>query len=152
MTWLGTLTLTDTPAIYHANTPRIASTVDGPYIRASFRPLQPLDGGRWDATHSQKRMALLLVLDLFWPDGQSGETPTSLYTPAAAAELDNELQYLTLSFQDYSTPSSPVTVSDAFIKVTRQVSIQNMTPQRPYLRWQVRAQPEWVGRVEDSFA
>lgn len=154
MVWLNTLSLTGSPDIYHANTPRLAdpSTNPAPFIRASFRPLVPLRAGRWDATRSQLRNATLLALDVYWTDGEDGGTDAVVYTPPAVAELQNALQYLTLSFLDYSTPASPVTVSDAYIKITLPVQPMNLPPERPYVRWQLRSTLEWVGRVENSFA
>ena len=153
MGWLDGLSLTGSPEVYHADTPRSASpaTTTTPLLRASFRPLDPMRTGRWDATRSALRMAVLVVVDLFWPDNEAGEG-SSYDTPAVVAELQNHLQYLTLSFLDYSTPSSPVTVSDAYLRVISPVVQRKLSPERPYRRWQVRAPVEWVGRVEDSFA
>ena len=64
MGWLRTQTLTGSPAIAEADEPALAHLA-GPWARVTFDELPPTPIGRWDATHSAMRMALVMSVELF---------------------------------------------------------------------------------------
>jgi len=149
---IATLTITGSPTLEHADVPRQGSVSTDPRLRVSFRPLDPRRRGKFSATQSALDMAQLVVIDLFFPGGDDGAA-FNLHTPAqAAADLQADLQYLTLSFLDYTVPAAPVVVSDASIRITRPVSVRRLPITDGLRRHQVRATVEWIGRVDDSFA
>lgn len=152
MVWLTALSITGTPAVQHARVPRQATATPAPWVRVAFRPLDPTHRGRITATQSALGMAVLVVCDLFYPDGEDGAT-FNLYSPQqAAADLQAQLQFLTLSFLDYTIPAAPVTFADTALRITRPVTVRYLDPSDGFRRQQVRATVEWTGRVDDSFA
>ena len=149
MAHLAGLTITGTPTVQHADAPRSAQTAP-PILRASFRPLPPQHRGRFDGNSSALGMAVLVLIDLFFGDGDDGST-FNLYSPQkAAADLQCAMQYLSLSFLDYSTPASPAVVADACLRVIQPVAVSHLNPADGLRRRQVRAVVEWIGRVDDN--
>ena len=150
--WLSAQVLTGSPSVFRSDTPKLPA-VTSPQIRLTFRPLDPVRMGRFDATRSALRMATLWLLDIWWPDGEDGGTFNAFSPHVVWSELQNGLQDLALSFQDYTIPTAPVDVTPAaYITITQPVRLSTLPGAGGKRRSQIRAVAEWVGRSEDRFA
>lgn len=151
MGWLRTQTLTGSPAIAEADEPALAHLA-GPWARVTFDELPPTPIGRWDATHSAMRMALVMSVELFWPASTAEASPVSFREHLqAAAELRDQMTFLRLSVEDYTTPGAPSTVADAMLAI-QTAEIRRIPDTDGYRRRQVRGVVDWVARFTDPFA
>lgn len=149
--YLSGLSLTGSPTLTYAEEPGREADA-GPWVRVTFDEIDPIRDGRFSATQSAYRMALLVVCDIFWPDSDRQATPDLYGEVRAASELRDALAYLKLSFLDYSTPSSPVAVTDAALTIHQPVSVRRLEADAGFRRRRVQATVEWFARYDDFAA
>ena len=153
MAYLEALALTGSPKLTAARVPGQSGST-GPWVRATFDELPALHKGRFSSTQSAIERSLLLSLDIFWPEMQQ-TIPASLDVlgdVAVASELADALQFLRLSFLDYSVPATPVEVADAMISCSRPPEVTRIPDTDGFIRRRVKASIVWYARYDDNFA
>lgn len=117
------------------------------WVRLSFELLPEQWSGYYDATQVAVDARMLIVCDLFWPDGSEG-TPFDAYEiDRAADDLLHLLRFLSLSFYDYSSdPASPTAVAGAQIRVIDPPELRTLTAADGRARRQVVAEARWYAR------
>jgi len=152
--WLKGLSLTGTPAVFAAIEPG-RSAQASPSVRVGFEELPPLPMGRFSATQTAMRMSLLVICDLFWPHPDNvAPVDLALYQHLTVSdELREAMQFLELSFLDYTAPAAPVAVAGTIIRIQRaQTQRIPVDKQADHLRVRTKAVAEWIGRFDDHFA
>lgn len=151
--WAKGLSLTGSPVISRADGPQRSAT-DGPWVRLTFDEASRRFMGRYNATQTAFEIRLMMVADVFWPEvGSQAIASTDLYGDLrVASELADAMQLLRLDFYDYTTPASPVTVTDCTIAIQRVDPIRRLTEDAGFKRRQVRGYADWVARFDDDFA
>jgi hypothetical protein len=97
-------------------------------------------------------MALVMSVELFWPASTAEASPVSFRQHLqAAAELRDQMTFLRLSVEDYTTPGAPSTVADAMLAI-QTAEIRRIPDTDGYRRRQVRGVVDWVARFTDPFA
>lgn len=153
MDHIAGLSLPGTPYIYRTEEAAInVCQLPAPHVRVTFDEIAPIRDGRISATQSAYRMALLVVCDLFWASADREETPSLSQLDQAADELREALVYLDLSFLDYSTPSAPVAVDGASLRIHQPVVVRRLDADAGFRRRRVQAVCEWHARFDDFAA
>lgn len=150
MVWLKSLTLTGAPVVSHVDEGS-RSAESGPWVRVSFTDLPSRPMGRFTATTSAAELGLLMTCDVLWPHADDSGTGSIRPHRIVADELRAAMQFLRLDFTDYSTPSSPVAVTDCPITIIR-VSTRAAPEDKGFRRKLVRGYVRWIGRFDDLFA
>jgi len=151
MGWLRSQTIPGSPSIAEADEPSLASLA-GPWLRVTFDELEPVPVGRWDATTSAMRMSLVMSVEVFWPSSTEESSPVAFRQHVqAASEIRSLMTFLRLSIEDYTTPASPITVSDAVLSI-QTAEMRRIPDTDGYRRRQVRAIVDWIARFTDPFA
>lgn len=146
--WAKGLSLTGSPSVSRADGPARSAEM-GPWVRLTFDEAARAPMGRFSATQTAVEIRLLMVADVFWPETPSEASPDLYGDLRAASELADAMQHLDLTFLDYTTPATPLTVSDCSIKVLRVEPVRRLPPDAGFKRRQVRCFPRWVARFDD---
>ena len=148
--WAKALSLSGAPKVAHVDEDGRTAEA-GPWGRLTFDELEGRQMGRFSATQTAIELGLLMTADVMWPHPGSTAETTIRPHRIVADEIREALQFLRLDFTDYTTPASPVTVTDAPLTCTR-VDSRRVPDSQGFRRHQVRGYVRWVGRFDDHFA
>lgn len=142
--YLTGLTVTGTPVWVIDGSHPVDSTK---WARITYRPVMEQWSGRSSETQTVTDVHDLVVVDLFWPTGDTVDSADLYEIDKAADDVAHGLRSLGLSFLDYSSdPSNPTAVDGARIFVVEPNRIETLDPSGGYARRQVTAEIRWFLR------
>lgn len=116
-TWVLALPLTGAPPWVVEGQAR-AQAHDGPWARLTLTPVQEVGSGMWSSTARAMRQDLIIVADLWWPDGSVDLTQDAYALDRAADDLVSALRYADIPLLDYvSDPDSPTDLTGHAIRI-----------------------------------
>ena len=142
--WADTLTITGTPQLVHDGAPRSRTDKATGWTRLTIEPL-PETGGWTGPSALYSRGQVLVIFDVFWPDGSEGRSGYNAHDiDQAADDYADVLRNLSLSFLDYSSdPSSPSTVTGFRLRNIGSVTPQRVPTSNNYAQRRVSATLTW---------
>ena len=145
MAHLRGLTLSGSPTISEADEPALAD-LSGPWVRVTFDELPPVYMGHFDALNSAYQLLMLMTVEVLYPHASEVASPVPFRAHIQlSSEIRDALMFLRLDFQDYTSPGSPVTVSDCVLSI-QQIDVRRIPDTDGYRRRLVRCTVDWIGR------
>ena len=142
--YLAGLTITGTPTWVVRGSHPVNATR---WCRVTYRPILEDWSGRYSSTQVVAMVRDLVVVDLFYPLGDTEDAPDLYQIDRAADDVAHGLRSLALSFLDYSSdPDSPDVVPGARIFVVAPPQVATLDPSGGYARRQITAEVLWYLR------
>lgn len=117
------------------------------WARITYTPISETWAGRYSASQIVADARMLVVVDLFFSQQDTGSGVDLYAVDRAADDVADGLRSLALSLLDYSvTPATPTTVSGARVLVVEPPQITEFAPVAGRARRQVTAELRWYLR------